>query len=292
MSSLESCHSLRASFISGVAQWNPNSNGDFHSAVGQQHTKAIQPSLDCSGNKNKAGNWALGGKWGSFRPAAYSGQHEAQQAGEGGLSPMTAPGCSSLWLVLCLGKLCPRQAMPFLIVFKLKCDLKWIKFGICWILRARFVPSAWPGLPSHTLVQRDDPIPPALPWVTSGKGFPHHHRFIYLFIVLSVANVVCLDGHRSEVVLMEQWYLWVRGKENKDGFRLLARTQCWNCNWAGHKGGWYPSHSANLDCWPPLLISASCLLRKSCSFKKLIITSFSGKKIKGIKHLKCAFHLP
>lgn len=108
------------------------------------------------------------------------------------------------------------------------------------------------GLPSLTLVQWDDPIPSALTWVTSGKGFPHHHRFSYLFIVLPVVNVICLDGHRARVELMEQWYLWVRGKGNKDHVRLLARTQCWNCKWAGDKGGWSPSHSANLHCWPSL----------------------------------------
>lgn len=39
-----------------------------------------------------------------------------------------------------------------------------------------------------------DPIPSALTWLTSGKGFPHHYRFIYLFITFSVVNVLCGMG--------------------------------------------------------------------------------------------------
>lgn len=148
MSPLESCHSLRASFISVKSSACTAAQIQIEMSAVQWDSSTPRPfSLLWAALEIKTGfetePW---GKWGSFRPAAYSGQHKAQAGGEGGLSSGTAPGCSSLWLVLCLCNLCPRQEMPFLIVFKSQCGWKCTKFRICWIL----VPSAWPWAPfSH-----------------------------------------------------------------------------------------------------------------------------------------------
>lgn len=125
-----------------------------------------------------------------------------------------------------------------------------------------------------------DPIPSALTWLTSGKGFPHHYRFIYLFITFSVVNVLCGMGTeqkwRSDGAVISPG--WRRIRIVTDSLQGLR-----NCKGSGQRRLTFLPlcKSALLTS----LISASSLLRSNCSLKKLIILFFSPKTLSDISNV-------